>query len=191
MSGMVIVLSGPSGVGKGTIYKEILARLDNVAVSISVTTRAPRTGEIDGVQYFFVNKEQFKNMIDNNEFLEYAQTVDNYYGTPISQVEAQTQLGNDIILEIDVKGARQIKEIKSDCLSIFILPPSLSALERRLRGRNTESEEQIQKRLALAKEELEVANTFDFQVVNDNLEVSVNEIIDIIKNERKRRLDLC
>lgn len=187
MKGMLIALSGPSGVGKGTIYHELLKRMDNLSVSVSVTTRAPRNGEVDGSHYYFVSKEKFSEMIAAGEFLEYAETVGNMYGTPKAAVESSLSSGVDVILEIDVKGVHQIEKSMPDCLSIFVLPPSLDELERRLRFRNSEDEIQRCSRMELAKSEIMEAVSFDYRVVNDDLDQSVEQIINIIKTEKRRR----
>lgn len=187
MAGLLIALSGPSGVGKGTIYRELLSRMDNLHVSVSATTRAPRPGEIDGQHYFFLSREKFLDMVKKGDFLEYAETVGNLYGTPREAVLKQLGQGKNVMLEIDVKGVKQVKRSMGGCLTIFVLPPSDGELERRLRGRKTETEEQLASRLALAKRELLEAEWFDYRVVNDDLNETVDEIINIINSEQKRR----
>lgn len=181
MKGLLIALSGPSGVGKGTIHCELLKRLPNLSISVSATTRAPRPGEADGKNYFFVTKEKFEEMISRGDLLEYAETVGNMYGTPKAAVIEKLEKGIDVLLEIDVKGVRQVKKAFPGCLTIFVLPPSLEVLECRLRGRNTETEAQLAGRLALAKEELKEAVRFDYRVVNDDIDAAVRSIIEIIE----------
>ena len=186
MKGLLIAISGPSGVGKGTIYKNLLKRMDNISVSVSATTRLPRPGEIDGQHYYFVSRDKFASMLSQGEFLEHAETVENLYGTPKTPVLEKVDAGIDIILEIDVKGVRQVKREYPQCLTIFVLPPSMEELEKRLCSRDTESAEQRKKRLELAKSELSDAEWFDYRVVNDNLDDAVNEIINIINTAKVR-----
>ncbi|OKH17620.1 guanylate kinase [[Limnothrix rosea] IAM M-220] len=174
--GKLIVLTGPSGVGKGTIVRELLARHDQLFLSISATTRQPRTGEVDGKDYFFKSRAEFEAMIAAKELLEWAEYAGNYYGTPLPPVAAQTTQGNSVLLEIEVVGANSVKHIFPDALRIFILPPSFEVLEKRLQGRGTDSEEVIAKRLTRAKEELELSEEFDYQIVNDDLEAAIAEI---------------
>ena len=159
--GLLVVVSGPSGVGKGTIMRPFMERNQNVKYSVSATTRAPREGEIDGVNYHFVTKEQFENLIENDEMLEYARYSGNYYGTPRFAVEKNLAAGLDVVLEIEVKGGAQVKKLMPECVSVFILPPSMKVLEKRLRGRGTEDEETVQKRLAKAREEIPHAQEDD------------------------------
>lgn len=182
--GNLFVISGSSGVGKGTLLKTFLARNPNVKLSISFTTRPPREGEIDGVSYFFTSKEEFEKAIENNEFLEWAKYSDNYYGTKLAYVEKKLDHGNDVILEIETQGALQVMKKYDGATFIFILPPSLEALEKRLRGRGTESEEAIQKRLSVVKEEFEISKKFDYQVINDDLETAINELHSIFETRR-------
>lgn len=183
--GLIIVLSGPSGVGKGVIRKKLMENNDlNLRYSISMTTRHPREGEENGVDYFFVTKEEFKENIKKGNFLEYATFVDNYYGTPRDYVSKLVNDGFNVLVEIDVQGAQQIKKnVKEDeRVLIFILPPSFEELERRIRHRGTEDEDTIQCRLNQAKNELTLQNQYDFCVINENIDNTVNEIVDIIKN---------
>lgn len=183
--GLLLVLSGPSGVGKGTIYARLLERLPNLNVSISVTTRRPRKGEIDGVHYYFVGKDEFAAMRERGQLLEWAETVENYYGTPKAPVVEKLNAGTDVLLEIDVKGAKQIKASFPDSVTVFVLPPSEEELRRRLTGRGTETNEQIAARLALAKEEIAQSELFDYTVVNADLETAVDEVIKIIEKEKE------
>ena len=181
--GLKIVLSGPSGSGKGTIVKELISD-DQFLLSISATTRAPRQGEEEGVHYFFKTREDFEQMIAQNELLEYAEFCGNYYGTPKAFIEESVKNGKDVILEIEVKGAMQIKEIYPDAIFIFVVPPSLKELESRLIGRNTEAREVIDKRLNRAKEELALYDQYDYVVVNDRLVEAIEEIKCIVRSEK-------
>lgn len=182
--GMIITVSGPSGSGKGTVLGELIKRRGDVKISVSMTTRQKRNGEIDGVNYYFVNKEYFKKKINAGSMLEYAEYAGNYYGTPKEPVDEMLKAGKAVILEIDVQGADKIKEIYPNVIRIFIMPPSVSVLERRLRGRNTEDEETINHRLVIAKGEMRMASEYDFIVVNDELESAVKDIETIIDAER-------
>lgn len=182
--GMIITVSGPSGSGKGTVLGELIKRRGDVKISVSMTTRQKRNGEIDGVNYYFVNKEYFEKKINASSMLEYAEYAGNYYGTPKEPVDEMLKAGKAVILEIDVQGADKIKEIYPNVIRIFIMPPSVSVLERRLRGRNTEDEETINHRLVIAKGEMRMASEYDFIVVNDELESAVKDIETIIDAER-------
>lgn len=167
--GLLIVLSGPSGVGKGTVLKELMQHDDlKLSYSISMTTRMPRNGEIDGKNYFFVTREKFNEAIANNELLEYAEFVGNMYGTPKDYVEKLRNDGRNVILEIEVQGAVQVKEKCPDALSIFIIPPSMDELAARIRGRATEPEEIVQQRLEKAKKEMEMIPQYKYVVCNDD-----------------------
>lgn len=182
--GLLIVFSGPSGVGKGTVIKELMKRDElNLVYSISMTTRKAREGEVDGVNYFFVSEEEFKEAIANQDLLEYANFVGNYYGTPKKYVEQQRALGKNVLLEIETVGAKKVLDICKDdpgCLSIFILPPSIEELERRIRGRQTENEETILKRVAKARLELQETKHYKHHVTNVAVEDAVNEVAEII-----------
>lgn len=165
--GVLFVFSGPSGVGKGTLNAKLFAEFgDQIAFSVSATTRAPREGEIDGKHYFFITKQEFENRIANNDFLEYAQFAGNCYGTPRSYVTSLLEQGKNVLLEIEVQGAMQVMERMPECVSVFILPPSFEELERRLRGRGTETEEKILARLETARGELAYAPKYQYQIVN-------------------------
>ena len=165
--GKLFVFSGPSGVGKGTLNAMLFAEFgDQIAFSVSATTRAPREGEIDGKHYFFITKQEFEKRIANNDFLEYAQFAGNSYGTPRSYVMSLLEQGKNVLLEIEVQGAMQVRERMSESVSIFILPPSFEELENRLRGRGTETEEKILARLETAKKELAYAPAYTYQIVN-------------------------
>lgn len=182
--GLLIVLSGPSGVGKGTVRKQVFKNTDlNLAYSISMTTRKPREGEVDGQDYFFVSEERFLEAIENDELLEHARFVGNYYGTPKAYVDKLREEGKNVFLEIEVEGAKKVLEDYKDdkgVLSIFLLPPSLYELEKRIRGRRTEPEEIIQERLQKAKRELGLKKNYHFNVLNDNINRSSQEIARII-----------
>lgn len=183
--GLLIVYTGASGVGKGTIMKMLLQRDPNLRLSVSATTRAPREGELNGREYYFVSHEEFDEMIQNDGFLEYAEYVGNKYGTPKEAVFRMLDEGLDVILEIEVKGFLQVKEACPDCVTIFIAPPSFEELQARLRGRGTETEEVIQARLKTAEEELKSQPLFDYVVVNDDLDRAVNEVLSIIAERKK------
>lgn len=174
--GNLFVISGSSGVGKGTVIKEFLNKHPEFKLSVSCTTRAPREGEIHGKNYFFLTKEDFKKRIENNEFLEWAEFSGNMYGTQKEYVKEKLDNGKNLILEIDTKGALNVKKIMPESKLIFILPPSFEELEARLRGRHTETEEAIKKRLQSTKLELENSKQFDYQVVNDSIENAVCEL---------------
>ena len=184
--GSLIILSGPSGVGKGTVRKR-LAELDgmNFYFSVSMTTRSPRNGEVDGKDYFFVSQDEFRRNIAAGNFLEWAEFVGNCYGTPRDIAESYLEKGVDVLLEIETNGARQVLDKCPDALSIFLVPPNFEALEARIRGRSTEDEATIQKRLGKARAELELAPMYRYVVVNDNLERAAEEIRSIILAERK------
>ena len=182
MNKKLYVISGSSGVGKGTVIKRFLERNPRFMLSVSCTTRAPRPGEIDGENYFFLSNEEFQDCINKDKFLEYAEFAGNFYGTKKKYINKCLEEGKDIILEIDTKGALQVKARMPEAVLIFICPPSFEALESRLRGRHTENEETIQKRLNEAKVELERAENFDYKIVNDDLENTVTALERIIKD---------
>lgn len=181
--GKLIVYSGCSGVGKGTIMEHIQKAFPELKFSVSATTREPRPGETHGVQYFFVSRDEFDDMIANNGFLEYAEYCGNNYGTPRKAVEERLKKGIDVILEVEVKGGVSVINNFPECVSIFILPPSMEELERRLRKRGTEDEATIKLRLAQAVEEIKCAPIYKHQVINGELEVAVEEVISIIRKE--------
>ena len=183
--GILIVLSGFSGAGKGTLVKKLLQTYDNYALSVSMTTRQPRTGERDGIEYFFADKEQFEQRIAENGFIEYATYCGNYYGTPKAYVEEQLAAGKDVILEIEIQGALKVKEQFPESLLLFVTPPSAAELERRLVGRGTEEQAVIEKRLARASEESEGVEAYDYIVVNDDLDECVKELHSLVGAARR------
>ncbi len=186
--GLLIVYAGASGVGKGTIMKQLLNSNTNFRLSVSATTRSPRPGEIDGVHYSFVTKDDFNKLINNDGLLEYANYCGNFYGTPKKAVYDMLDAGIDVFLEIEIKGFLQIKEKYPECVSIFLLPPSIEELERRLIGRGTEEPDVIKKRLETAKEELTFADQFDYTVINDDVDRATNEVLSIISNIKNERI---
>lgn len=177
--GKLLILSGPSGAGKSTVVSKLMEMRDDVCFSVSATTRSPRPGEVDGVNYFFVTRERFDEMIRDNALLEYAEYVGNCYGTPRDYVEEKMNMGINVILDIEVQGARQVMEKVPDAIPVFLVPPSIAELERRLRARGTESEEVIWNRLARAKEEYH-ADFYAYIVVNDNVDTAAKELDAII-----------
>jgi guanylate kinase len=184
---MLVVLSAPSGCGKDTVFHELLHRHDDIIKSVSATTRKARNGEVNGVNYFFVTEEEFKHMINDNGLLEYAKYNGCYYGTPVHGVERAIEEGKICFLIIEVQGAQKVKKLFPDCVSIFLLPPSEKVLEKRLRSRDTDSEEMIQNRLDIAKVELAFQHKYDYTVVNDDLQVCVDDIEKILCKELKKR----
>jgi guanylate kinase len=185
-TGTLFVLAGPSGVGKGSIVRELVAKVPSLSLSVSVTTRPPRPGEVDGVDYFFVIEDAFARMVEAGELLEWAEIVGHRSGTPRGFVEDRLGEGRDVILEIDVVGAAQVRERVPRSVLIFLDPPSLEELERRLRGRGTETDEAIRLRLQTAAWELEQRSWFDHVVVNDDLERAAGEVAAIIEASRSR-----
>lgn len=186
--GLLIVLSGPSGVGKGTVRKAIFSEPDkSFEYSISMTTRLPREGEVDGVDYFFKTREEFEVLIEQGKLLEHAEFVGNYYGTPVDYVRETIEAGKDIFLEIEVEGAKQVREKFPDGLFIFLAPPSLSELENRIVNRGTDTEEVIQRRMKVAKEEIELMSLYDYVVENDSVEKACEKVNCIIVAEHCRR----
>lgn len=183
--GILIVISGFSGAGKGTLVKALLKKYENYALSISMTTRKPREGERDGVEYFFTDREHFEETIRQDGLIEYAQYCGNYYGTPREYVEQQMQAGNNVILEIEIQGALKIKEQFPESLLVFVTPPSAEELKRRLVNRGTESSDVIAKRLARASEESEGMEAYDYIVVNDELDVCVEEVHMLVEASRR------
>ncbi len=184
MAGHLYIISGCSGVGKGTLLKKFLENNPQIILSVSATTRQPRIGEINGVNYFFVSEEEFEASVKNDEFLEWARFSGNYYGTKKSFVEKTLAKGIDLILEIDVQGAKQVKEKMKEAVSIFIMPPSIEILEERLRGRHTEDEETIKKRLSEAQREIQAGELFDYKIVNDNLDEALSRLQEVFDKKK-------
>ena len=184
--GVLAVISGFSGAGKGTLMRALLERYDNYALSISATTRAPREGEVDGREYFFKTREEFEQMIEHDELVEYAQYVGNYYGTPKEYVFSNLKAGKDVLLEIEIQGALKIKEQFPQTLLLFVTPPSAQILKDRLTGRGTETENVINSRLARAVEEADGCEVYDYLVINDELDAAVENVHRIIRSERQR-----
>ena len=184
--GKIILISGPSGVGKGTVVKEIV-KDQKYALSVSVTTRNPREGEIDGVNYFFTTKEDFLRRIENNLMLEYAQYNGNFYGTPKDYVEQTVAQGKNIILEIEVQGVEQVKKLIPEAVSIFIMPDKSGVIEHRLRKRGTEDEQTIQNRLKIALDEMKQAHKYDYIVINGELERCIEDIKSVINAEQYKK----
>ena len=179
-----MVISGPSGVGKGTVVNKVLESDSNIKLSVSATTRKKRAGEIDGVNYYFYSKEEFLKLCEKGEMLEYAQYCGNFYGTPKKPIECWLESGKDVLLEIEVEGAKEIRKRCKDCILVFLLPPSLELLYNRLKNRGTENESNVRQRLIRAKEELMCANFYDYLVVNNEVERSASDILSILSAEK-------
>ncbi len=184
--GVLAVVSGFSGAGKGTLMKALLKDHDSYALSISATTRQPREGEVDGREYFFLTREKFEQMIAEDAFIEYAQYVGNYYGTPKKYVEDCLAAGKDVILEIEVQGAMNVKKLYPDAVTIFVAPPSAEELKKRLEGRGTETEEVIAGRMKRAQEEADLMGFYDYLLINDDLEESTKELHELIVQSHKK-----
>ena len=178
--GLLVVISGFSGAGKGTLMKKLLADYEQYALSISMTTRAPREGEVNGREYFFATREQFEDKIKQGGFIEHAQYCGNYYGTPKDYVEEQLEAGKDVILEIEIQGAMKVKEQFPDAVLLFVMPPSIAVLHQRLIGRGTETEEVIAERLQRAEEEAVGIEDYDYIIINDDLEECVKELHELL-----------
>ncbi len=174
--GRLVILTGPSGVGKGTLMKSLLARHPELYYSVSVTTRSPRAGEIDGKHYYFMSRNKFEQLVAQGEFLEWAEFAGNYYGTPREAVMQQIRSGKTVVLEIELEGARQIRSSFPGALSLFILPPSMEELEKRIRSRAQDSDDAISRRLHHAQNEVDAAREFDVQIINDDFEAALNSI---------------
>lgn len=185
--GMMVILSAPSGCGKDTVFHEISSIRNDVCESVSATTRQPREGEVDGINYFFISTEQFEEMIEKNEFLEYASYNNCYYGTPAKYASDMVENGKICFLIIERKGAQKVMKNCPDAVSIFLMPPSMKTLEKRLLKRNTETEEQILNRLKIAEEEIKSSAMFNYIVVNNELDKAVNEINEILNKELEKR----
>ncbi|MBZ4663828.1 MAG: guanylate kinase [Caloramator sp.] len=184
--GLLIVISGPSGAGKGTICKALLEKHPEIKLSVSCTTRSPRQNEVEGINYYFISKDKFKQMIDNDEFLEYAEVYDNYYGTPRENVERILNEGNDIILEIDIQGALKVKEKYPEGVFVFIMPPSMEELKNRIKKRGSETEESLLKRFKSAFQEINYVANYNYVIVNDVVEDAVKRLEAIIVAEKCR-----
>lgn len=184
--GTLIVISAPSGAGKGTVISKLLEKEDNLWLSVSATSRTPRTNDIEGVTYYFYSKEEFENKIKEGYFLEFAEYAGNYYGTPKEFIEEKLSKGIDVILEIEIQGAMQIKKLIPEALFIFIMPPTLQELKRRLVGRNTDSKEKIIERFKIAYKEINEVSKYNYVVVNDEVDNAVSKIEAIIKAEKCR-----
>ena len=184
--GVLIIVSAPSGCGKSTVVRALMERRDKLRFSVSATTRAPREGETDGVDYFFVSRERFRQMIDEGAFLEHAEYVGNCYGTPRAPVEQQLAEGYDVYLDIDVQGAMQVKALRPETLMIFLMPPSMEELERRLTKRGTNSPEEVRARLEAAEREFAYRDRFDHVVVNDVVDRAVEEISQLIDAQKRK-----
>lgn len=189
--GLLIVISGPSGSGKGTVLKKLFSERRGIFYSVSATTRAPRPGETEGKNYFYLSKEEFGRAIDSGNMLEHAQYCGDYYGTPRVAVEERLNRGEDVVLEIDVQGAFKVKQACPDAVLIFLMPPSLRELEKRLRSRGTESEEIIRNRLSAAKAEIDASGTYDYVVINDIVSRAAKKISCIITAEKLRTIRLA
>lgn len=182
--GLLVVLSGPSGSGKGTVLKRAMQKYEQLELSVSVTTRAPRAGEIDGVNYYFSTPEAFEKRLEENGFLEWAEFCGNYYGTPRDKVEQRLSEGKDVVLEIEVQGAMKVQKAFPDAVLVFNLPPSFEELKNRLTGRQTEPPEVVEKRLNTAVWELSQAENYDYVIVNDNVEDAANAFLSILSSEK-------
>ncbi len=182
--GLLVVVSAPSGGGKGTILKELFRQDSNLRLSVSATTRAPRPGEVHGQHYYFLSREEFKGLVERGEMLEHAEYVGNYYGTPRGPVEQWMDEGRDVLLEIEVQGGAQVKKLMPECVSIFIMPPSMTVLEQRLRGRGTEEDAVVRQRLETARGEIPHAKEYDYIVCNDRLEDAVEQVRAILRAEK-------
>ena len=182
--GNIFVVTAPSGAGKTTLVAALLAADQQIKLSVSYTTRAPREGEVDGKNYYFVSRETFIGMLQRSEFLESAEVYGNFYGTSQLWIQQQLDAGNDILLEIDWQGAQQVRKLFPQAIGVFILPPSLPVLEQRLRGRGTDSEESIAKRMASAREEITHVDEFDFVIVNEVMDEAIKDLISVVRAPR-------
>jgi guanylate kinase len=181
IKGKLVVISAPSGTGKGTVINKLLKKQPDFAFSVSATTRKPRPGETDGIDYYFITKERFKEMIESNEFLEYAEYVGEFYGTPVKPIKECIDSGKTVILDIEVQGAKQVMAKDIDATTIFLVPPDMEELEKRLRGRGTDSDEKVASRLNRARQELEEKHHYDHIVINDNAAHAAKQILSLIR----------
>lgn len=186
IKGLLLVISGPSGAGKGTICKDLVKKNSSINLSVSATTRSPREGEVEGVNYFFKTKDEFLKMVDEGGFLEYASIYDNYYGTPKEAILSKINAGEDVILEIEMQGAMQVKKAFPEAVLVFIVPPSLKELKARIVGRGTETKEQIDKRMSSSLDEIRLLENYSYFVVNNTVEDSVEKVESIIEAEKSR-----
>lgn len=184
--GLLIVVSGPAGVGKGSIVRKMMEYDDSIVLSVSATSRAPRATEIEGTNYFFRTREQFEEMINNDELIEWVEYCGNYYGTPREFVCREVEKGHIVILEIEVDGANNVRRLFPDCVLCFIIPPDFEELEKRLRGRGTETDESLKARLARAGEEFKLIENYDYLILNDNIEKAAERFFSIVQSERMR-----
>ena len=189
--GVLVIVSGPSGVGKGTILKKVIEENKNMKFAISATTRKPRLGEEEGKNYFFKTKEEFEKMIDRGELLEWVNYCGNFYGKPKKYIEETLKLGYDVIVEVEVEGAKNIKKSYPDSLLIFIVPPSFEDLEQRLRNRGTETDDVIENRIKRAKEEIKKASSYDYQIVNNDVDEAVCELVKKVDAKKMERSGCC
>lgn len=187
--GKLIVVSGPSGAGKSTVIGKVMNGRSDLRFSVSATTRAPREGEVDGVNYYFLDREKFKAMIENNEFLEYAEYVENFYGTPVGPVKENLEQGNSVILDIEVQGAANVRKVMPEAVTVFLTPPDFETLEQRLRSRGKDTEEMILGRLARARVEYREISKYDYIVINDDADEAAEELCAIILAEQCRTAD--
>ena len=188
--GVLLIVSGPSGVGKGSVCAALIAKDPNTVFSVSATTRSPRRGEIDGKDYYFISKEEFLLKIDHGDFLEWAEVFGNYYGTPVAEIQRLLHEGKNVLLDIDTQGANQVRTVCPEGVSIFILPPSFAELERRITARGSETEEMRAIRLSQAEQEIRLAEQYDYSIVNNDIEETADAVLDIIaqvKAERRPR----
>ena len=186
--GIIFILTGPSGVGKGTVVNQVLKKVNNIYLSVSATTRPKREGEIEGINYFFKTQKDFEEMIKADELLEWAEFTGHYYGTPKLFAKNYISANKDVLLEIEVKGAKQVKQKSPESILIFLMPPSFKVLEERLINRHTETAETIKLRLNKAKEEMKEIDFFNYKVINDQIEDAVSEVISIINTERSKKI---
>ena len=188
--GVLLIISGPSGVGKGSVCAALIAKDPNTVFSVSATTRSPRRGEIDGKDYYFISKEEFLLKIDHGDFLEWAEVFGNYYGTPVAEIQRLLHEGKNVLLDIDTQGANQVRTVCPEGVSIFILPPSFAELERRITARGSETEEMRAIRLSQAEQEIRLAEQYDYSIVNNDIEETADAVLDIIAQVKAGRRPL-